>query len=362
MSLQYFLKVIRSRMWLILLTALVAVGAGIFFTLSQPQRYASTTSLLINYGADNPFDDERLPAQLADSHLATQVDIIRSRHVALRVVEQLGMASDPDSADSTATRLLRNLDVEPARESRLVQITFESNSSAQSARVANAFAEAYLATTQELAVAPANRNAALLDVQLDRMRERVAEAQSRLTTFQQQKGIVALDERLDTETTRLNELTNQLVEAQARTYDVRSRQLGVNHPEYVRAVQSEQALQRSLDAQKRSLLEVKQQRDELEVLARELRVEEDAYEAALQNYYAAQLHSQFAQPSVDILDPAVPSLLPSSPDIVLSIAGSLVLGLILGIVLGVGAELVFRKIRSDEDIEQTLGVELLGKL
>lgn len=362
MSLQYFLTVIRSRIWLILLTTLVAVAAGLFFTLNQPQRYASTTSLLINYGADNPFDDERLPAQLADSHLATQVDIIRSRSVALKVVEELDLAENDQKAEAVAARLLRNLDVDPARESRLVQITFESNSGAQSARVANAFAHAYLQTIQELAVAPATRNAELLDVQLQHMRERVAEAQSRLTTFQQQQGIVALDERLDTETTRLNELTNQLVEAQARTYDVRSRQLGVNHPEYVRAVQSERALQRSLDQQKSNLLEIRKQRDEMEVLARELRVEEDAYEAALQNYYSAQLQSQFAQPSVDILDPARPSLLPSSPDVMLSIAGSLVLGLILGILLGVGAELAFRKVRSDEDIEQTLGVDLLGRL
>lgn len=333
-----------------------------FFSLNQPQLYTSTTSLVINYGADNPFDSDELPALLADSHLATQVDIIRSRSVALRVVEQLGLASEPGEAVLVASRLLNKLDVNPARESRMVQISFESGGANYSANVVNAFAEAYLQTVQDLAVAPAARNASLLDTQLDIMRQRVADAQARLTTFQQQQGIVALDERLDTENTRLNELTNQLVEAQTRTYDVRSRQLGVNHPEYVRAVESERALTRSLEAQKRKLLEVKQQRDKLEVLARELRVEEEAYEAALQNYYTQQLQSHFAQPSVDILDPAVPNVLPSSPNLVVSVAGSLVLGLILGILLGVGAELVFHKIRSDEDIEVTLGTDLLGKL
>ncbi len=362
MPIEYLLTILRSRLWLILLTTCAAVAGGIYLTTSQPISYVGSTSLLIDYSAENPFDDDKLPAQLADGQLATQVDIIRSRTVALRVVDDLELAANPRQRDSLATALLRNLDVEPARESRIVQIRYESDTADMASRVANGFAEAYVDVTEELAQAPAARNAAMIDQQLDEMRKRLATAQERLSQYQRDRGIVAIDERLDTETTQLDELTSQLLEAQARTYDARSRQLGVNHPEYVRSVASEEALRRSVESQKQKLLELNQQRNELAVLAREVRVEEDAYEVALQNYYSQQLRSQFAQPRVEVLDPAMPSATRPDTNPVLNIVGSLVLGLILGIVLAVIAELTFRKVRSDKDINEALEVEYFGQL
>jgi uncharacterized protein involved in exopolysaccharide biosynthesis len=216
--------------------------------------------------------------------------------------------------------------------------------------------------TQELAQAPAVRNAGLIDVQLEQMRTRLANAQTRLSEYQKAKGIIAIDERVDTETTQLDELTNQLLEAQARLYDVQSRQLGVNHPEYVRALEGEQALRRSVDAQKQKLLELNQQRNELAVLAREVRVEEDAYEAALQNYYSQQLQSHFAQARVEVLDKAIPAATSPDVSISLNIAGSLILGLVLGVMLAVISDLVFRKVASEEDVSESLEVELYGRL
>ena len=46
------------------------------------------------------------------------------------------------------------------------------------------------------------------------MRENLQNAQSKLTAFQQQEGIIATDERIDTENKRLEELSSNLVAAQ----------------------------------------------------------------------------------------------------------------------------------------------------
>jgi uncharacterized protein involved in exopolysaccharide biosynthesis len=354
--------ILRSRIWLIVLVAVTTVAAGTYFTLTQPKEYLASAAMLLTFNAENPFKEDGLAPQLADSYMATQVDIITSRSVVNRVIDTLGLAETPEQRTEWTYNLLRKLEVEAARESRLVFVQYQSPDPQFSADVANAFARAYVATTQALAVEPAIRNTKWFDAQIDLMRDRLASAQSRMTSFQQEEGIVALDDRLDTQMTRLNELTNQLVEAQGELYDARSRQLGVNHPDYVRAVQREQALQESLEEQKQLVLALRQQRDELQVLAREVNVEEEAYSQALQSYYNAQLLSSYGQTSVEILDDAVPPAEPSSPNVALNIIGSVLLGLMLATMLAVAAELAFRKIREPEDIGELLDTRMLSSV
>ena len=359
MPLKYLMLVLRSRLPLVLFVLVVTIAAGTVFTLMQPKQYTGVASLLINFGSQNPFEDTRLPPQLAASYMATQVDIITSRNVLLRVVDQLGVADVPEERAAWAEVLLKNVKVETSRDSRVVTIRYRGADPEWVARVANGFAAAYAATAQQLAVEPAKRNTVYFDNQLEKMRKRLEAAQSRLTTVQREKGIVALDEKLDTETTRLNELTNQLVEAQAEMYDVRSRQLGVNHPDYRRAIARESSIRESVAEQKERLLSLKQQRDELGVLAREVNVEQEAYEHALQVYYSEQLQSSLAQTSVEILDEAVPPSAPSSPNVMLNFIGSVLLGTMLAALTAFGAELLFRKIRASEDVVELLESKVL---
>src|SRR5690606_19807941 len=55
-------------------------------------------------------------------------------------------------------------------------------------------------------------------------RERLEEAQHKLSQYQNDKGLLATDERLDIETLRLNELSSQLVALQAISAESRGRQ------------------------------------------------------------------------------------------------------------------------------------------
>ncbi len=362
MPFRYLLLVLRSRIWLIVFVALGTVAAGTYFTLTQEKQYQATAALLMNFTNDNPFKESGLPPQLADSYMATQVDIITSRSVINRVIDSLGLAQTPEQRDEVTEELQRNLDVEAARDSRIISINYESPDPQRAARIANAFADAYVATTQDLSVEPAKRNTKWFDSQISRMRDRLAAAQSRMTRFQQKEGIVALDDKLDTEMNRLNDLTTQLVDAQANLYDVKSRQLGVNHPDYVRAVEREQALEKSVKDQKQKVLDLKKRRDKLQVLAREVSVEEDAYSNALQSYYNQQLQSSYGQTSVETLDRAAPPTDPSSPNVPLNILGSVLLGVLLAALMAIGAELAFRKIRQPEDIVELLDTRMLSSV
>lgn len=374
MNLRLFLAIVRTRVWLVLFTLVVTVATGAVLTSLQPKRYVASTFLVLNIESQNPIQTTNLPAQLSVSYLATQLDIIRSRKVALKVVElldlenslaareaytQSGNTSVPIK-DWLAFGLMSGLAVEPLPDSRVVSVSYEAFDPEQAAQIANAYAQAFIATTLDLTIEPARRNVAWFDEQIKVLRKRLEAARSRLTDFQRQKGIVALDEKLGTETSRLNELSKSLVEAQQELYDVRSRQLGVNHPEYRSAVERERASLQSLESQKRTILEIRSQRDELDALAREVEVEEQTYAATLQSYYKTVMESQVNQTNISVLSPAMPPQEPSSPNVALNILSATVLGLILGVVVAVGVEVLNRRVRSAKDVAEVMETKVLG--
>lgn len=378
MNLTLFLLILRSRFFLILFTLAVTIVTAAVITILMPKRYTATASMVLNFNDVSPFEQAIVPAQLSSSYVATQLDVIRSQNVASKVVDYLHMENDPTlreafKASGWDKRLMRqwlvsnlmlNLQVDPSPNSRMVDISYPSTDTdkpaEKAADIANAFARAYIATNLELSLGPARRNAEWFNEQVKVMRQRLNEAQAKLTNYQQEKGIIALDERLDTETSRLNELSQAYVTAQAESFDVKSRQLGQNHPEYTRAIANERSVLGSLNAQKARVLELKKERDEVSSLARDVENEQTNYDAMLKSFSQVSLQSQFNQTNIAILNPAVPPLKPDSPNVVLNMAAAVFLGLALGIVLAVVLELTKRRVRSTEDVSELLDLKVLA--
>ena len=375
MDIKFVLIVLKSKIPQILLMLLIAVTIAIGISTVQSKWYASYTSLVLNLSDRNPFEQSGVPAQLSATYFATQLDIIRSQKVAVKVVQDLELDKDQrryqeymDATQGTgvslvdwiAIGLMQNFIVEPSRDSRVVRIGYRSVNPKEAALVADAFAQAYIATTLELSMEPARRSAGWFDLRLQESRGQLDAAQSRLTAYQQEHGIVAIDERLDTETSRLNELSKNLVAAQGDRYDVQSRQLGQNHPEYRRAVERERSIAASVDRQRSRLLELKEQRDELSSLVREVENEQRNYDATLQSYYQTRLESQFNQTRIAVLSPAVVPQVPVSPNVVLNLASAIFLGLLVGIAMAIFGEVLNRKIRSEDDVRVWMETEVLG--
>jgi polysaccharide biosynthesis transport protein len=360
MNFRLFLAILKARFVLILLTLLITVAVAGLITFLMPKKYQAATFLLFNFKEDNPFDSTILPAQLASSYLQTQQDIIRSQNVALKVVDQLGMADKPGwkqaykqagvkttpLRDWIATQLLTNLLVEPLpNSSHVVSVSYEALGPVESANIANAFAQSFVAASLELRLEPARRNAVWFDEQLKVLKKRVEAAHARMTEFQVGKGIVALDEKLAAENARLDDISKKLIDAQMETDDARSRNLGVNHPEYVAAVQRQNALTQSLEAQRRLVLQLKGQRDQLNELSAEADAEDLNYTTTIQNYNKQSFESQLNQTDIAILSPAVPPQDPATPNVLLNMVSAVVLGLILGVGAGMAAEMINPKVR-----------------
>jgi succinoglycan biosynthesis transport protein ExoP len=353
MSFRLLLDIIKSRLFLILLTTLITVGIAGALTFLEPKKYLGTTSLVLNLEQDTPFERTAVPAALSSNYLTTQMDIIRSQKVALRVVEQEKLAEEADwkeayaESGSTlpiapwiASQIALNVDAEPLQNSRVVNLTYESLAPADAARLANAYAKAYMATALELTIEPARRNARWFDQQLQAQRARLDEARARMSELQSERGVLALDEKLTTENNRLDEISRNLVEAQAATAAARGRNLGINHPEYQSALQRERALANALAAQKAHIVRLTRQREDVDALGREVQSEEDNYAATLQAYFKTAMESQFNQTNIAVLSPAFPPDEPSSPNVPLNMISAVVLGLFLGLVAAFTAEMM----------------------
>jgi succinoglycan biosynthesis transport protein ExoP len=238
MNFSQLISILIARKWILIWVFLLTVIVTTVISFLLPKTYTATTSLLINSKGADPITGFMLPATLMPGYMATQIDIIQSRNVALKVVDKLGIPENPiakqqfekatkgegDIRNWYADQFLQNLEVKPSRESSVVEISYQGADPNFSAALANAFAEAYINTNLQLKTEPAKQAAVWFDQQIKGLRLNVEKAQEKLSSYQKEHGIAFSGERLDTEAARLSELSSQLVMAEAQTYDSTSRQ------------------------------------------------------------------------------------------------------------------------------------------
>lgn len=239
MNLSQILLIIRARYRLVLVVLLATVAAAAAVTYVLPPRYQATSTLVLDFKSVDPITGAFMPVQLLlASYMATEIDILESQAVALKVVKSLQLTDDPDTRrkfldnaqgkgsieDWMAEGLRSKLEVKPSKESRIIDVNFTSADPEYAARVANAFAQAYIQTNLEMKVAPARESATWFDSQLKQLRDQLEAAQARLSKYQSNKGITSTDQRLDVEAVKLSEISSQLVQAQGQSFESASRQ------------------------------------------------------------------------------------------------------------------------------------------
>lgn len=238
MNFTQFLLILRARYRIILLTLFVVVATTVTVALLLPKTYTATTSLVLSYRGTDPVTGLTLPSQLMPGYMATQIDIIKSKTVALKVVDDLKLADNPvvrqQFIDATGDRgtardwlaglLSSNIEVVPSRDSGVLNISFKGSDPEFSATMANAFASAYQDMAVQLKIDPSQKASVFLAEQIKVLRDNFETAQRRFSKYQQENNIDDADNRLDIETARLNELSSQLVAVQGLSIDAASRQ------------------------------------------------------------------------------------------------------------------------------------------
>lgn len=157
----------RNR-WIIFGIVAISIVAAIGVTFAMRPKYQAAATIQIDQSTAKVLETEDTPLQMAsdDRFLQTQIDILKSRTLAMRVVNSLGLANDDsfamkmgrkpipeslkgDGAVKARTAravglLMSNLSIDLPRNSRIVAISFTSGNGELAARIANSYANNFI--------------------------------------------------------------------------------------------------------------------------------------------------------------------------------------------------------------------------
>jgi chain length determinant protein EpsF len=443
MSFQQIISILIARKRIIRNVFAFVVITVTVLSLVMPKQYTAMTTVVIDVKTPDPVVGAALQPMSMPGYIATQIDIITSERVGRRVVKLLGFEKVPALVDAWrddtdgkgsfegyyAEKLGKKLDVKPSKESDVISIEFTSGDPKTAMKIANAYAEVYLATNLELTVEPARQYTDWFAERTKQVREKLEKQQSALSALQKEKGIVADDERLDVENVRLNDLSTQLTiletqksEAQSRQHEAKAgldsnpdvmnnpviqnlratittaegklreaeNTFGQNYPQIkeqkaelealrarlktemanvasslgtntVVSEQKEAEIRLAIELQRKRILDLKKQRDEVTVLQKDIEFTQLDYNNINARLSQSSLQSQNPQTNVAVLTPAFEPDSPSKPRVLINIIVSIFLGAMIGVGVAMLMELSDRRIRSESDLA-AIGVPVLGGL
>lgn len=219
---QYLRIAFRWR-YIIIGVTVAAVVIGMIATLLMTPKYTASTTVEISRESDKvtSFEDVQRETSVSDQEFyQTQYGLLKSRVLSERVAAQLRLIDDKSFFDMfnvsssdpafqlvngryaasgraarqrTAGDLLRlNLNVTPARLSRLVDVRFTSPRPEFSARVANAWADNFIQTNLERKVQATSYGRDLLQRQLAQAKAKLDESQRLLVGYASAQRIINL--------------------------------------------------------------------------------------------------------------------------------------------------------------------------
>jgi polysaccharide biosynthesis transport protein len=249
-----YLRVLYKRRWPFLTAFLVVFLGTCLYTFTATPIYNARAQILIEKEASNvvTFKEAVEQNQVTDDYYQTQYKILQSRALARRTLDALELwhhrQFSPADADSTkglraltgflssraATSgkgeapspeetkaqsrtidlFLQNLTVMPIRNSRLVDVSFDSPDPALAANVANALARAYIDQNMEFKYLSSKEATDWLAARLGEQRKQVESSEQALQRYRESsKDAVSLEERQNIVVQRLADLNQAVTKA-----------------------------------------------------------------------------------------------------------------------------------------------------
>lgn len=432
-SFRHHLVVIWQRRWWVLMSCLLMGAVGTGMALWQSRVYTADAQLVLDARQD-PMGGGFMSAL----NMSTQLEVIKSDKVTSRAATLLMDSGDlqlraalldlmkgkAPSVKGLSIFLQTGLTVEPVRGSNVIALTCMAPSPELAVAAVNAVAHAAVDVSIEMKVDPTKESAVWLQGQSKSARAALEAAQAKLSRYQQEKGIVVTDDRMNEESARLSALESALVDAEAKAIDARghgggvgsdggqgaavasvraqlsaaelklldvSEKLGKEHPqrialeaqvanlrqrldaEIAKAAQSGAAsaqasrgkvaqLKAMIDAQKKQVLSLRAAHDEISVLQRDVDTARATYESVSQRANQTTLESQSTLTSLRVLNLSDEASDSSKKRRMVRVLGGFAGGFVLAAVAAILLELRNAKVRCLEDFQDIDGISVIGVL
>jgi polysaccharide biosynthesis transport protein len=221
-------RIFNKRKWLILSIIGTFLALGVLVTLMRTPLYTSTVRMQIDRNTAKVVEGgSTTPIETADTDfLKTQYELLQTRTLAERVVstlrlgdddsllfhrdviqlikktiKSLGGGDDDKALDKNgrarlATRLvLENRAIRPVAGSRLVDVVITDPSAVRAAAIANAFADAFVASTIDKRFEANSYAKTFLDDQSRQLKVRLEESEKILLDFAEKEQIIVVNEK-----------------------------------------------------------------------------------------------------------------------------------------------------------------------
>jgi capsular exopolysaccharide synthesis family protein len=248
-----YLRVLYKRRWPALTAFLLVFVSTCILTFTATPIYNARVQILIEKEATNvvTFKEAIEQNQVADDYYQTQYKILQSRALARRTLDalqlwqhpQFAAATDSKGARSTITGLfssdtattktaeppssdetkaqsrtidafLKNVVVSPIRNSRLVDVTYESPDAVLAARIANGLAKAYIEQNMEFKFLSSKEASDWLTARLGEQRKQVESSEQALQRYRESTNdAVSLEERQNIVVQKLGDLNAAVTRA-----------------------------------------------------------------------------------------------------------------------------------------------------
>jgi len=250
-DLREYWNAIMRRKGVVFAALAVALIAALLITFLMTPIYRATLVLQIERETSKVLEYESLTPEEAvntKDFYETQYEMLKSRNLARRVIDQLGLdTSDTfteregnslitgfapaverlfgrgDTASEDAAEeetdieelFLENLSIEPIKNSRLVRIHYHSPNPEEAAIVANTIGQSFINMTLERRYEASSYAKTFLEEQIKQVRANLEDSERRLVAYARERGIINIDDRLQILMQNLAENSTELTQAES---------------------------------------------------------------------------------------------------------------------------------------------------
>src|SRR6266498_14715 len=203
-DLREYIRVLRARKLEVAVVTIVLVAATMFFTFQQTPIYQGSTKVLVK-PVHNPSGSVSLPQQ---PKLDTERELVLSQAVAQRVQRDTRVSSAIDT-------LLEQVKVQVVTDTEVMEVKYDDPDPATAARLANAFAKAYVDFRSEQALDQFQAAAAAIQKRIDGVQNSLATVNRKLHSATRPSRRDTLQAQRDTFVAQLAVLQQRLLDLQS---------------------------------------------------------------------------------------------------------------------------------------------------
>jgi len=237
--------ILRRHKWTILSCVAIALLLGIIVSVSAVPVFEAVGRIVINREGDDA-SSVKASAAVTNSDedymvtMDTQTRVLQSDAIAKLTIRKLNLDTDTvfagkqanrtsdDSGGSSESRTIelhreaalvgkfqKALQVNSVPRTRLLEIRFSSTDGALAAKVVNAAIDTYIEQNYRTHLDATKRTADWLTQQLSELQIKVEESQEKLVRYQQEHGILGMDDKENLITAKLDQLNREVTTAEA---------------------------------------------------------------------------------------------------------------------------------------------------